>query len=235
MGLATSTTDNAIVRFDSTTGATQNSAATIDDTSGALTIVGSAGAAPTATTLTYDTSQGAWKAGGFQSTAGSIPRVLHASASTSDTITASVVGTAETAFTTTHTLPANYLIANKAVRLTILTQVVGTAGPTFTLRLRAGGVGGTELYRTGSISTTSGTRGTGCTLWVLGTAAAGASVNTITGVSGMAVSASHNNVTAQPVTIATNASQELTATVTWSANTAGNSVTLVGLILEELN
>jgi hypothetical protein len=188
----------------------------------------------------YDSTQDKYVAGGAGALTGSFPRVLSLQFSSSDSIVDDTVGSTETAFVTTFTIPANYLIANKALRVTaVLEMQTGASPPTLQFRLRLGGVSGTLLYSQASTitPTASATRGISLSWIITGTAAPGASVNVETGLlawvtAGNAV----QNATAQPVAVATNAAQAITVTAQWSGNVANtHSVLLRQLLVEELN
>jgi hypothetical protein len=201
----------------------------------------SGGYAPTADgSVGYDSTQDKYVAGGAGALTGSFPRVLSLQFSSSDSIVDDTVGSTETAFVTTFTIPANYLIANKALRVTaVLEMQTGASPPTLQFRLRLGGVSGTLLYSQASTitPTASATRGISLSWIITGTAAPGASVNVETGLlawvtAGNAV----QNATAQPVAVATNAAQAITVTAQWSGNVANtHSVLLRQLLVEELN
>lgn len=154
----------------------------------------------------------------------------------SDTITASVVGTTETAFSTSYTIPANHFTTKRGIRVTITYQYTSSSSPaTLLFRLKLGGT--TVRSTTAAVPGASQTnRGISDGLVIMGTAAPGASVNVESGLSGPTF---HNNAnvgnnTAQPVALATNGTLALTVTAEYGANTAGNSVTLRQLIVEPL-
>lgn len=152
----------------------------------------------------------------------------------SDTVTASVVDTTETAFATTFSIPANYFVAKRGYRVTLIYETTSTASPTLTLRLK---LGATNIYASAAIAPASATaRGGSLQFLVLGTAAPGASVNVDTSVVGNYIisNAGNGNATTNPVAVATNGALVLSASAQWSANTAGNSVTLRALVVEQL-
>lgn len=206
---------------------------------GTLRVPNVAGGAPTtAGAVEYDTTQGALKTGTYQSQTATVTTLLYSAYSTTDTLTASVQGTTETAFATTYTVPGNYLIAGKKLRITMSFQQVGAGtAVSFVIKLRATNASGTILYETSSFTFASGTIGApGIGLTLAGTAAAGASVNTITSVIGVAtVGGNARNNIAQPVALPTNAAIVLVPTCDFSANTAGYNLTLLGLEVEALN
>lgn len=159
--------------------------------------------------------------------------------STTDTLTAATIDTVETAFATTYTIPANYFVANRVLKATFVWQATTSGGaPTQRLRVK---LGSTEMYDSTAVTVTNGqtTRGQVSVLYLQGTAAAGASVSVEAGWSPCgATPVMHcvaGNTIAQGVAVATNAQQILSATLQFSANTAGNTVTLRQLIVESLN
>ncbi len=214
------------------TGATDASGAS------ALIVPVSGGYAPTADgSVGYDSTQEAWSAGGAGAINGHLARVLFASQGTSDTLTAATITTNETAFSQTFTIPADYLIANKMLRVTCKFLLTTSASPpTSILRLRAGGVGGTllQVSSTAALGTNFAGFVGSASFIVCGTAASGASVNVITSYDGVLMPGAFGRTT-QPVLVATNASKVLNATWQYGANTAGNSVTLAVWIIEEIN
>lgn len=218
-----------------TTGAQDMSAAT------SHTVPVGAGYAPTANgSLGFNSTQNCWSLGGATLN-GCGPRTLYATQSTTDTLTAATINTTETQFASTWQIPANYLIANKILRVTYTLQWTATATvPTSTARLRLGavGIGGTVIYL-GNTTTNSTFTNVSCTqsFLIVGTAAAGASVNVTTTAtaiaSGLATFTKQN--TAQPVAIATNAAQNINLTWQYSTNAATNSTTVLAMLVEELN
>ena len=159
----------------------------------------------------------------------------------SDTLTCSTIGAAtETAFATTLTIPANLLQANRGFIVTWLVSVTSSAtSSTWIMKQRLTNVAGTTIYS----DTTGNPAGNSAAGLVyafstitMGTAAAGASVNTYTGpvVLPKGNGPTFTNGTAQPVAIPTNAAQVLVLTGTCNNNTAGNSMTLIGATLRPL-
>lgn len=205
----------------------------------------SAGAAPTANgQLAYDSTQTATMLGGAGTVTGAAPRVLYSVAGGTDATTglvAATITTNETAFTNSYNIPANYLIDGKKLRVTCSFAYTATATvPTFDLRLRLGGVGGTLVFD-GGAPTPTATAGKEFTMvWTIsGTAAPGASVATYTtgqvGYVQVAVQPVGSNGTAQPVNVATNAQQAITPTIQFGSNAAGNVVKMYSMVVEELN
>lgn len=210
-----------------------------------LLVPNSAGYAPTADgSLGYDPTQDAWVAGGAGALTGALPRVLSVQRSTTDTLDAATITTTETAFATTYTLPANYLIAGKAVRVrcAFYTTTSGSA-PTQLYRLRIQKAGPTNVNLCASSAITvsnSFSNRAGALTWLIqGTAAPGAAVNILTtcegGVMGGGMNSGHMNSIAQPVAADTTAAQTIQITLTYGAGTAGNTLTLLMMTVEELN
>jgi hypothetical protein len=145
-------------------------------------------------------------------------------------------GTSEQNFTQTYTLPANYFIAQKAVRVSAYFEIVSSAtSPTARMRLK---LGSTVMYdgTAASPGNNLATRGFMLQVVLQGTAAPGAAVAVDAGTStAIASSWPPANSTAQPVNIATNASQAITLSIQYSATTAGNTITLRQLLIEEIN
>lgn len=149
------------------------------------------------------------------------------------------VTTAEVEFALQYTIPANYLVANKAIRLTWSVETVcGAAPSTVVLRVRWGGVAGTLLYSTAALTPQASLTATRQFSVVLtGTAAAGAAaaIEVTSGVPGLS-SFGADNQTAQPVTVATNASAAIVLTADWTSNAANtHSVRARVLQVERLN
>lgn len=217
-----------------TTGAQSFAAAT------SLLVPASGGYAPTADgSLGYDTTQDTYAAGGAGGVVGYLPRVLYATQSTTDTLTAATINTTETQFAGTYQIPANYLIANKTLIIDCIFYSTATATiPTSILRIRLGSVGitGTIVCQSTTTALTAGTFVWGARFILSGTGAAGASVNTLTGPLTIVGnnSAGGRSVTNQPVAIATNAAQNINLTWTYSSNAASNTVTLQQLIVTEV-
>lgn len=152
----------------------------------------------------------------------------------SDTLSAATISTTETAFANTVTIPANALYAGVIeMLLAFLSTTTSASAPTQRYRVRKDNASGTILYDTGAQA--PGNSFTGqpglMPFAILGTAAPGASVNVNTHHVGRS---NHNfegnsSAVAQPVALPTNAALTLCLTVQFSANTAGNSVTLDSL------
>ena len=169
--------------------------------------------------------------------------VLSAQQGTDSLVCSTIGATTETAFAKTYTISANYLTANRLLRITYV-YAMATSGtpPSLRTRVRLGGVAGTIVYTSTNIApSVSLTTEGGATFMIQGTAAAGASVNVETGCASCAAGLGTSGVpftgnnTAQPVAVATNASQVLTLTFECSAATAGNSMNMRQMIVEGLN
>lgn len=204
-----------------------------------LIVPASGGYAPTAdASLGYDTTQDAWAAGGAGAINGKFPRVVSLAQDTTDTLSAATITTNETAWTKKFSIPANFLIANKALRISALFLYTSSgSAPTIQLRLRAGGLGGTVIWS--NLASAWGNSASNFTKgwqWVLvGAAAPSGSSNTLTCELATDPAVNLTGRTAQPVAWATNAAQDLVITLQYSAGTAGNSITMLSLIVEELN
>jgi len=223
----------------------------VQDMGGAASFVvpKAAGAAPTAAgDLRYDTTQDAWKGGGAGGVTGSIPRVLATTNCTTagncTTNGANQVdaasgqqGTTETNFASNWSMPANFLVANKAVQVCgIFEYTTSGSAPTLLLRFKAGSA---NLYAmaAGVAPSNSVTRGFGLCVGLQGTAAPGASVSTETGLLGAHFTIGNNaiNSIAQPVALATNGALTLQFSAQWGTATSGNTVRLRQFIVTELN
>jgi hypothetical protein len=208
-----------------------------------LLVPASAGYAPTADgSLGYDTTQDALVVGGAGAIVGRIPRVLSLAADTTDTLSAATISTTETAFTKTFTIPANFFIANKGIRLFSAGNYTSSASPpTSVIRIRLGGIGGTVVYLSNTLAPQANrtAEGWGFEVYIIGTAAPGAAVAVLTvspySVGGVGQVPPTNNRTAVSQNVATNGSLSLVVSVQFSANTAGNSWTQNLLMAEELN
>lgn len=146
-------------------------------------------------------------------------------------------------FATTYTIPANYLVANKLLRLTMAFNVVATATvPTMGFRLS---IGGTSVYA-GTPVASSVTTGQPLSISFLiqGSAAASGSAAVYTHATepaGAAASGAFSpwsggaSAVVQPVNLATNGTLAIQPIFFCSAATAGNSMTLQQMIVEALN
>lgn len=199
------------------------------------------GASPTFAALTLSTPLAVAQGGTASTTAAAALTALGAQGlalswlqGSSDTVTASVVGTTETAFATSYTIPANHFTVKRGVRITFIFDTTGTASPTLILR---GKLGAQTMFSSPVVAPGAFTRGGGIQLIVMGISTPGASVTLEFGVltSTILSNASHGNTSpSASATMATNGTLALTFTAQWSANTAGNSVTLRQLLVEPL-
>lgn len=236
--VVTALTQNKVVANDQantyTTGVQDLSSAT-----GFVIPVGSSQAPTAAGGLDYNSTDDAMAAGGHGALTGYIPRVLSIQIGSSDSITDDATSPNETAFATTFTLPANFLTAKRAVRVTCLVTINAGASPsTFQLGLRLGGIGGTLVYQSAaSAPVASVQRGFCFQFLIVGTGAPGAAVNVYTqtpAATNWGAAGGVNNVN-QPVAVATNASKAIALTAKWATNPAGTSTaTLESMIVEEL-
>lgn len=168
--------------------------------------------------------------------------------SASDTLTAATISTTETGFATTYQIPANWLSTNRIVKVTWGFSETNT-GVTQDVKIRLGGPAscsgagctGTSVWDSGVVTPTGTPSGkaTLFTCYFQGTAAPGASVAVRTTCGGAASSPTTPflvaNTLATNTNIATNTAQNIIVTMTYGANTAGNSVTLTMMNVENLN
>ncbi len=230
-----------------------------------LVVPKAAGAAPTADgDVRYDTTQDTLMAGGSGAITGSIPRVLATffcnsttcacvgTGCTAGTYTNNCVsggadtnctnaGTTETNFGMNFSIPANFFIANKLLRVTVACELTTSGSPpTFQPRFKLGTtVTATQVATAPAASLTS--RACFYEFILQGTAAPGASVNIEAASGGVAsrttdlVFGLSANTVAQPVAVATNAAQTLQLSLQLGTATIGNFVRLRQMIIEELN
>lgn len=141
-------------------------------------------------------------------------------------------------FTSIFVIPANYLVANKVLRITIgWQQISGISSVTLIPYLK---LGSTKVFAAGVARNyaDSITRSAVGTYYIHGTAAAGASVNveTCALTLGMALDGNSGmNSVAQPVALATNASLSVVPGVTWSSSGSTDTLTLRTYLVEEVN
>lgn len=148
----------------------------------------------------------------------------------SDTLTCSTIGTTETAFATTFTIPDNFYNAGRAIEIFVLLDATASgAGPLYTTRMK---FGATTIYSNAQAgASAAATIHDGLNYVSQGTATPGASVNVQTDLTAYAGDSltSHaggaNSIT-QPVALATNGTLAVTFTLQCSAATAGNNVSL---------
>lgn len=188
----------------------------------------------------YDSTQRRWFTwDGVQ--AGSFARTLNVPAvNLSDTLSAATIGTTETAFATGQLLAANYLIPRKAVLVTVTGQMTNSGTPpTLVLRLRLTKAGPTSvnLWESGAVAPVANLTddGWGWSWLLQPTAAPGSAVSVVCGSpnSPHFGSGNYQNKIAQPVTVDTASAQTIQVTAQYSANTAGNSITLLQMLIQE--
>lgn len=162
--------------------------------------------------------------------------------STTDTLDAATITTNETAFAQTYTIPANYLTANVVLRVTLVFQTTTSGSPASQrLRIRLGGIGGTVVHDTTAVATIGAamtSRTSVAVAHIQGTSAPSATANVLTGFetcsNAPVTLCTTSNLIAQPVVVDTTASKVLTVTLTYGAGTAGNTVSLMQMIVESL-
>jgi hypothetical protein len=162
----------------------------------------------------------------------SVVRTLSAQYANADQMAATTT-TDDQIFATTFTLPADYLIAGKVLRVTFGLNGVSTASPTQILRLS---VGGANIMSSTAVAPTSGTFYTGLQFLITGTEAASAS-------SAVDFECVHHYLSTASASrwtggglanCATNGTLTIGLVVKWSANTAGNTLNLRQMIVEAL-
>lgn len=199
-----------------------------------------AGAAPTANgAVAFDSTRETYLAGGHGTIKGVFPRVLSVQYSNTDQLAAQTVSNTETAFATQFALPANYLTANRLLRISAMFEYTtpGTAASQLIkLRLQKAGPTNTNLYQMGAAvtQTVSQTRSGGFQWLIQGTAAAGAAVAVDVGTLINMNNNTYVNGLAQPITVDTASAQTIQITNTFGTNTTGNTINLRELIIEEL-
>lgn len=208
----------------------------------ALIVPSSAGFAPTAAgSHGYDTTQKNF-VGGAGGISGKFPRVIFADndvATAGNSLDAGTIGTTETIFASKYTVPANFLLANKALRVSfILEQISPGTAVSAKYNLRWGGIGGTLIMQ--GLAGTPGVNRTNTVasmILIHSTAAPGASVNihTAQGPTGGVTGWPLNSALSQPIPVATNAANDIVLTITYGGSTAGNINKLHAFIVEELN
>lgn len=164
---------------------------------------------------------------------GTIPRVLQISRP-NESLTNSTASDQD--FSSLFTIPANYLIANKAIRVSILYQLVtGSSSVTITQYMK---LGSTKVASAVAQDvTSSATRSIMATYTFFGTTAAGGSANVDTGSAAPFTNGSGNgvNTVAQPVALATNGSLNIVPGVTWSGTGSTETLTILSVTIEALN
>ena len=161
--------------------------------------------------------------------------------------------TTETILVPNITIPGNYLQGGRVLRLTAVGRLSSTATPTVRFRLRLGGVGGTVIWDSGTITLNNGTaalwkievliqvraNGASGTVFAVGDvvigSAAAPTVASATGAPAHGVFGSAGDDTPAAVTVDLTASQDLALTAQWSAAAAGNTAQCHVELLESLN
>ena len=204
-----------------------------------LTVPSAGGSAPTADgDLRYDTTQDKYVGGGAGALTGSFPRVL-AVGHPAESLTNSTASDQD--YTSIFTIPANYLIENRVIRVTLgFEYVTGSSTVTISNYLK---LGSTKVFTNTAADLPNTVTRSGTFSFVIhGTAAAGASVNVETmAQSGVtlnlnnAAQANALNNTDQPVALATNGTLAITPGVTYSGTGSTETFVLRTFIVEELN
>lgn len=169
--------------------------------------------------------------------------------------TAIANSTTETIVIPNITIPANYLADGRALRLTYAGRLSTTGTPTVRFRVRWGGVAGTVIWDSGTITCGSGvtaalwairdllvqTRSNGATgtVFTIGDVIVGAAlaptVGSATGAAAVGVFGSAGDDTPAAVTIDATADTALSITALWSAASASNTLTGHQALMESLN
>lgn len=142
------------------------------------------------------------------------------------------------------TVPASYLQDGRALRVTSMGRYSSTATPTIRFRLRMGGVAGTVIWDSGTITVGSGvtaamwkivvhiqgrSNGASGTVFAMGECIIGAAlaptVGSATGAAALGVFGSAGDDTPAAVSFDLTADQALSLTVQWSAASASNTAT----------
>ena len=212
-------------------------------TQGSITLAPNGPATPTTDgQIEYDNSQVRFAAGSNGITT-SFPKVLLAAVPTSDCLSSNTasgctkIGTTETAFATTATIPAGELTTNKVLRVNIglYTTETGT-GTTVTVKLRATSASGTILLQFAVSGTLSGNKNGMATILIGGTTTPGSSVNINT--SGFANYGGGNlgAATSEPITgINTSGGIALVPTAAFGGTTATSTISIMSMTVEALN
>lgn len=151
--------------------------------------------------------------------------------------------TTETIVAPAVTLAGGYLRNGRSLPLTAFGRISSTATPTVRFRLRLGGVAGSILWDTGTITLNNGTAAPWWIQVLLQTRANGASgkvfaggfaiigaaaaptVASATGAPAIAIGGSAGDDTPAEVTVDLTANQDIVLTAQWSAAAAGNTLT----------
>lgn len=161
--------------------------------------------------------------------------------------------TTETIIFPNVTIPSNYMSDGRILRHRAQGRFSTTATPTLRLRLRWGGVAGTVLWDSGTITCATvtaalwetvieiQTRANGATgaLYCIGPctigSAAAPSVGSATGASAYGIFGSAGDDTPAAVTVDLTADAALSLTATWSAASASNTLTGHNMFIESMN
>jgi len=163
--------------------------------------------------------------------------------------------TTETIVFSNVTIPANYMQDARTLRITAVGRHSTTGTPTIRFRVRWGGVGGTLIWDSGTITCGSGitaglwgihdltivTRANGATGTVFATgfvvigSALAPTVGSATGAAAVGVFGSAGDDTPAAVTVDLTADTALAISATWSAASASNTLTGHQYLLEGLN
>lgn len=151
------------------------------------------------------------------------------------------------------TIPANYMQDGRILRLTAYGRLSTTGTPTIRFRVRWGGVSGTLLWDSGTITTATvtaalwktelliqtRTNGATGTLFAIGDqvigSAAAPTVGSATGAPAFGIYGSAGDDTPAAVTVDLTADTALSITTTWSAASASNTETGHVYLAEGLN
>lgn len=140
--------------------------------------------------------------------------------------------TAEQDYTTLYTIPANTLVAGKMYRVTLAFQrATGVTTATLLPYAELGGIKIMTGIATDYVNSQTGSHS--YEFVVYGTAAAGASVDVITGLQANILAPGYTNRTVQPVALATNGALDITTGVQWSATGSTETMELMSFLIEE--
>ena len=195
-----------------------------------------AGCSPgtSSTGICFDSTQHAYSTGNTISGTGTTERTLSVQTPAADTVTCN--GTNVLTFATGYTIPANFFIAGKVLRLYMVFQVVSGSStvPTHAITVK---LGSSAIFtNVASAQGASITRSGAVVFEIVGTAAPGAAANVVTGETAIAVPFNTGNTTSQPVALATNGSLALSLTDQCSATGTGtNSMQILSMRVAEAN
>ena len=223
-----------------------------------------ASAAPTVGgDMRYDSTQLSNMVGGAGAITGAVPRVLAtcfsessasncigtgATTGNNDKIDANGTGCASGSgcfFATTFQIPANYLVKNRALRVTYVMDFDSSSTAStvaYNLRIQKSGPTNVVLFTGGTTTPPNSKTGLGFAISFIiqGTVAAGASANIETGATGGAglggtIGTMFNNTLAQPIAGDTTSAQTIQLGVLSGTATAGNTQRVRQMIVEELH